>query len=457
MLSVSGARGIVGRTMTPLVAARFAAALGSWIRASSDDPAPPVVCVGRDSRPSGAALLPAATAGLAATGCRVVDLGIVATPTVGVAIGHHGAAGGIVVTASHNPAPWNGLKCLDADGVAPPPDQAAGIIGRFEADDIDWATAGEVPAVERDPDAHGRHVERVLAVVDAAAIRGRGFRVVLDSVNGAGGVAGRRLLDALGCDVVHLNAEPTGRFAHPPEPVADHLGDLMDATVDAGAAVGFAQDPDADRLALVDETGAYLGEEYTLALAARRMLQRHPAGARMATNLSTSRMIDDVASAAGAPPVVRTPVGEANVVAGMKRTGATFGGEGNGGVIFPPVCWVRDSLSAMALVLDLLAAEGRPLGAVAGELPRYTMVKRKLDLADVGGRAGLAGLLDRVRRRFADARLDTADGLRVDLADGWAHVRPSNTEPIVRIIVEAGTDARAAELVEQVTAAGLGR
>ncbi|MCA9290654.1 MAG: phosphoglucosamine mutase, partial [Phycisphaerales bacterium] len=443
-----------GGSMTPAVAADFAAAFGTFIRRTTGLDRP-VLCLGRDSRPSGEMLALAATAGLASVGCDVVRLGIVTTPSVAVMIDRHRAAGGMVVTASHNPIQWNGLKCLDRDGVAPPPDDANEIIRRFRERDADPAPPDRPGLITHDDSTHDVHLARVLELVDVDAIRASAFRVVLDSVNGAGCVAGRRLLEALGCDLVHLNGEPTGRFAHTPEPVEENLRDLAARTREAGAVVGFAQDPDADRLAVIDEQGTYIGEEYTIVLAARRRLQVTGPGP-MAVNLSTSRMIDDVAAAAGAPPVLRTAVGEANVVAAMKASGAIIGGEGNGGVIVPPVCWVRDSLSAMALMLDLLASERRSLGAIVADLPRYRMIKHKFDLSDVGGREAVPPMLRAVEARFADARLSTADGVRIDVADGWVHLRPSNTEPIVRLIAEAPTSARAWELIDEVAvAAGL--
>lgn len=463
MLSVSGARGIVGRTMTPAVAANFAGAFGSFLKASTGVGAP-TVCLGRDSRPSGEMLAAAARAGLTSAGCRVIELGVVTTPTVGVMIAAHRAQGGMVVTASHNPLPWNGLKCLNRDGVAPPPPDAKEIIRRFEASEIDFAAVDKLVRAEVDDSGTRAHLEAVLALIDARAIHACGFRVVLDSVNGAGCIGGRQLLQALSCDIEHLNGEPTGIFAHTPEPTEENLVDLATAVRNTGATVGFAQDPDADRLAIVDETGRYIGEEYTLVLAAKRALDLHQAGVApfanheptLAANLSTSRMIDDLAARYPGARVLRTAVGEANVVASLKPANGLFGGEGNGGVILPAVCWVRDSFSAMALVLSLMAAEKKPLSAIVDALPRYRMLKHKFDLASIGGTKAVKPMLEKVRKRFRDARVNDADGVRIDFDDGWVHLRPSNTEPIVRLIAEAETDSRAWELIDEVAvAAGL--
>jgi phosphomannomutase len=337
MLSVSGVRGIVGGSMTPPLAAEFAAAFGSHVKASTGIAAP-VICVGRDSRESGQMLSSAAIAGIASVGCRVIDLGIVATPTVGVMIGHHHAAGGIAVTASHNPIEWNGVKYLvaavGAGGVAPPKRDADAIIKRFRDRAITYADVPAMQPIESDDGANAIHVNRVVEAVDLQQIRAAGLKVVLDSVNGGGCVSGRMLLEELGCEVVHLNGEPTGRFAHTPEPLRENLTELADRTRDERAACGLAQDPDADRLAIIDENGTYIGEEYTLALAALRVLERDGAGT-VAANLSTSRMIDDVAARFPGSHVIRTAVGEANVVEAMRTSGAILGGEGNGGVVWP--------------------------------------------------------------------------------------------------------------------------
>jgi len=456
MLSVSGARGLIGQTMTPAVAADFAAAFGSFIKASTKLEQP-IICLGRDSRPSGEMLAAAAMSGLAAVGCRVIDLGVVTTPSVAVMITKHRAAGGMAITASHNPIIWNGLKCLNSDGVAPPPVDANEVIRRFNARDIQYAAVEKIPAITRDASSNETHVNKVLAQVDVQAIRAAKFKVVLDSVNGAGCIAGRMLLDALGCEIVHLNGEPTGFFAHTPEPIEENLRDLAARTKSEKAACGFAQDPDADRLAIIDDNGKFIGEEYTLVLAAKRILQRagtSPGRAILAANLSTSRMIDDVAAAHGAT-VLRTAVGEANVVAAMKPHGdrAILGGEGNGGVILPQVCWVRDSLSAMALTLELLAASRLRLREVIESLPRYTMIKHKFDLAKIGGLDAVKASIERVVKKFANERVSTVDGVRIDFADGWVHLRPSNTEPIARLIGEASSDSRAWELIDEVAVA----
>ncbi len=470
MLSVSGARGIVGSSMTPTVAAEFAAAFASHLLASSPPAAPstgaaaapaPLIIVGRDSRPSGDMIQCAAVAGLLATGCRVLRLGIVPTPTVGLLIDEHRAAGGLVLTASHNPAPWNGLKCLIASstgsGCAPPAALARAIIDRFTAKNFAYAPVERMHRPSKADNAAELHVARVLAHVDVAAIRARRFKVLLDSCNGAGGHAGALLLSELNCNLVHLNAAPTGQFAHAPEPTRENLVDLSAQARAHHAHVAFAQDPDADRLAIVDDAGTYIGEEYTLVLAALALLDEaklHNASAApltLAANLSTSRMIDDVAARSGAR-VLRTAVGEANVVEAMLAHSCLLGGEGNGGVIWPPICLVRDSLSAMALTLQLMARKEKSLSQICSEMPAYAIEKAKIDLTP---NTDMARILDAVQRDIGGpASSNRSDGLRLDFADqrAWVHVRPSNTEPIVRVIAEAPSAAAARALVENAMA-----
>jgi phosphomannomutase len=457
MLSVSGARGIVGRTMTPEIAAAYGAAFGSFLKVTTGKDRPLVV-VGLDGRISGPPLAAAAIGGLMATGCDVIDIGVAMTPTVGVMISERKADGGLAITASHNPIAWNGIKCLDGNGLAPPPAIAKEIVDRFKERRIDWCGPLATGKLTHDGSAARVHIDRVLRNVDVAAIRAKNFTVVLDSVNGSGCVPGRMMLEELGCTVVHIYGEQTGIFGHVPEPLAENLLDLAAAVRDskghhhAGAACGFAQDPDADRLAIVDERGSFIGEEYTLVLAALRMLQRHGSGA-LATNLSTSRMIDDVAALFPGSHVVRTAVGEANVVAGLRPVNGILGGEGNGGVILPTVCWVRDSLSAMALVLELLAHQERPLSAVVADLPRWSMVKKKFELSAIGGMAAVAPALAKARTALPGARVSDTDGIRLDVDTGWVHLRASNTEPIIRLIAEGRTAAEADALIATCAAA----
>jgi phosphomannomutase len=438
MVGISGIRGIVGQTLTPAVALEFAQAFGTLLGGGE-------VVLARDSRPSGPMLESAVTAGLGAAGCQVTLLGLAMTPTVGRAIRDRECDGGMVITASHNPGQWNGLKFLDRLGVAPDLERARRIAEIRARGEYRLITAGFRPP-QTDPQAGGRHVAAVRDACEVQPARLKRLRVVLDSVNGAGGVHTPALLAALGCETVHVNADPSGEFAHPPEPTRENLTGLGGAVREADAAVGFAQDPDGDRLAIVDENGEYIGEEYTLALAAQWVLSRRPGP--VAANLSTSRMIDDLAAHYGVP-VVRTPVGEAHVARAMLAHRCVVGGEGNGGVIDPRVCYVRDSLSAISLVVQLLAATGKSVSELVADLPRYATVKTKLGTPP----EGVVPHLKAVAAAFADLGPNTVDGVRVDFPEGWVHLRASNTEPILRIIAEAGTDAQAAELVARVRAA----
>lgn len=437
MVSVSGVRGIVGESLTPTVALEFAQAYGTLLGGGR-------VVLARDTRPSGAMFEAAALAGLLAAGCTVTQLGIVMTPTVGRTIREGGFAGGLSVTASHNPREWNGLKFFDELGVAPDPDKARAIAAARSA--CAGCCAAGPAVVQSDQRAGERHASAVVKAVEVDLAPIRGLKVVLDCVNGAGCLHTPAFLGLLGCEVLPLNSEPTGEFAHRPEPVKENLGELCAAVVEQGAVLGLAQDPDADRLALVDERGQYIGEEYTLALATWSVLSRRVGP--VAANLSTSRMIDDLATRFGTT-VLRTPVGESHVARAMQAHQCVIGGEGNGGVIDPRICYVRDSLSAISLVLQLMAATGKSLSALVADLPRYAMVKQKFDAP----RERIDRAVAAVAAKYADAHPNTSDGVRVDLPEGWFHVRASNTEPIVRVIAEAATPEGAARLVELVHAA----
>ena len=440
MISVSGMRGTVGGTLTPHVVGRMAGALAAWLAQGP----PPAngrhyrVVFGRDSRPSGYWVRDAAVASLIAAGIEVIDLDIVTTPGVAMMLKHLGADAGVIATASHNPIEWNGLKFLNRSAVAPPPQDAADIKRLYEEGRSRLARVHDLVPPHRNSETHALHVKRVLEHVDVLGISARRFKVVLDSVNGAGCVATATLLNKLGCQLIHLNAVPNGKFAHDPEPTEKNLAGLCEEVRRQKASVGFAQDPDADRLALVDENGTYIGEEYSLALAARLILSKKKGGSAVA-NLSSSRMLDDVAARYDAK-VIRTPVGEASVVQAMLASGAVIGGEGNGGVIDPRIVPGRDSLVGIAYVLQLLATTGKPLSKLVCEFPRYQIIKTKFECRrDDADRA-----VEAIKRQFASEKIDTQDGVRIDWPDSWVHARPSNTEPIMRIIAEA-PDKDAAE------------
>jgi phosphomannomutase len=384
----------------------------------------------------------AVIAGLAAVGVDVVDLGVVTTPGVGVMVRHLAAAGGVVITASHNPPQYNGIKLLLSSGMAPHVAAAEQIRAIFLARRFCFADSLRCGTVVPNAHTDALHIAKLLPIVEREIIAGR-FKVVLDSVNGAGGRVGAKLLNGLGCKVVPLNDAPTGIFARNAEPIAENLAGLCELVKTEKANIGFALDPDGDRLAIVDETGACLGEEYTLALAAKYILGKKPGLA--AANLSTSRMIDDVAQATGST-VIRTAVGEANVASVMVEKNCVIGGEGNGGVIDLRVGPVRDSLVGMALVLQLMAETGKPVSELAREIGSYHMIKDKFALPA----AVVPKVLEAARKLFSDAAVNTVDGCRFDFADGWLHVRPSNTEPIIRVIAEARDEKATRKYIDAV-------
>ena len=423
ILSISGLRGIVGNGLDPVYVAQFAGAFGTLLSGGR-------IVVARDGRSTGPLLHHAVLAGLTATGCEVLDAGICSTPTCGVLVRHLDASGGLQITASHNPIEWNGLKPFGPDGSVFHRDLGRQLLDVLHDNSIRWADWSHVGSVSAIPDPAGPHIDRVLELVDEQAIRRTSFRVVIDCNHGSGATCGPRLLERLGCETVVLGGEPDGRFEHIPEPIEQNLGELCHAVVRHNADVGFAQDPDADRLAIVDNTGRFIGEELTLALAADHVL----AGRKgpIVVNASTSRVTADIAARHNCP-FYRSFVGEAHVCAKMKSVGAVLGGEGNGGVIDPQVGYVRDSLVGMAFILDGLARRNTTLENWVDTLPSYTIVKDKLECP----RETVDDACAALRQAFPDAQIQEGDGLRLDWKDRWVQIRASNTEPILRIIAEA--------------------
>lgn len=438
IVSVSGVRGIVGTDLVPELVARFAASFGLLVARDRDA----TVVLGRDARVSGPMFAAAAQAGLQSVGCRVVDCGLVPTPTLQLAVEYHHAAGGIAITASHNPAEWNALKFVGPDGLFLDGADARALVDRAERGELGRSSWDRLGTVARDDGAVRRHVDAVLRldVLRPARIRRRKLTVALDCVRGAGGTIMPLLLRRLGCRVAGLDLEPDGRFPRAPEPVPEHLGGLSELVRRRRADLGMAVDPDVDRLALVDERGEPIGEDYTLAFAVRAVLEGRGPGP-VVINLSTSLVVEDAARACGAG-VVRTPVGEANVARAMRGAGAVIGGEGNGGVILPALHLGRDAPVGAALVLGLLARTGKRVSELVADQPRYAIVKARAPRGP-----DLAGAYAELRRRFPDAAMDQQDGLRLAWAGRWLHVRPSGTEPVVRLIAEAPTREAAAALI----------
>jgi len=447
MISISGVRGIIGESLTPELVMRMGEAFGTFLAGQGEFPDGPRVVVGRDTRVSGEMVKHSVLAGLLSTGCSIVDLGVATTPTATIMIEELSADGGVVISASHNPIEWNALKFFDSRGQYLDAEGARQLLDIYYQGDFPRARWDQIREVRAETGADEVHIRKVLDVVDIAAVRAKRFRVALDSCNGAGVDITTRLLEELGCELVRIHCTPDGLFPHDPEPTFVNLQDLCRLAAESDVDVGFAQDPDADRLAVVDETGRFIGEEYTLALAARRILAERPG--IVVVNMSTSRVIEDLA-ARFSSRCERVPVGEVNVAGRMLQVGAVIGGEGNGGVIDPTVHHGRDSLVGMARILELMAGGGKKLSEIVAELPRYHIVKAKVEC----GRGRTFGALKALRAAIegqeenGQVRVDARDGLRLDWPDRWVHVRPSNTEPVVRVIAEAAGKSAATELAE---------
>jgi phosphomannomutase len=430
----------VGASLTAEAALAFAAALGTATRGGR-------IVLGRDGRPSGLLLRHAVLAGLLGTGCEVHDLGVIPTPTCGLAVRRLEAAGAVQITASHNPAQWNGLKLFAADGRVMTAAAGQNLKSLFDTGAFSRSAWNQLGTVREGRQGEAWHREAVLSFLNPAALKTRRFRVLLDANGGAGGPLGQSLLEACHCQAVILGGQADGDFAHDPEPVEPNLRSVCPQVAQAGADIGFVLDPDADRLALIDETGRYIGEELTLALAVLCRLRQTPPRARgpVVINMSTSRLIEDLARLHDVP-CHRAPVGEAHVVDKMIEVGAPIGGEGNGGVIDPRVGLVRDPFIGMGLILSLMADTGKTLSALVAELPSYTIIKDKYRV----DQDRLPALFRELRQRWPETAVNDQDGLRLDWPQRWVHVRPSNTEPIVRVIAEAPQAAEAEGLCREV-------
>jgi phosphomannomutase len=439
MISVSGIRGRVAHGFTPELVARYAAAFGAWAARGGVR----TVVLGRDSRVSGPLFHSVAAAALQAVGVDVIDLGLTTTPTLQMAVEHHHAAGGLCITASHNPVEWNALKFIGPDGLFLSA-QAGAEMRALLDNELPYATWDKLGVVRSDADAVRRHIDAVLALpyIDVAAIRAKHFHVAYDACHGAGSAIIPELLDRLGCKVISIGQTPDGRFPRPPEPVPENLGDLAALVKSSGAQVGFATDPDVDRCAIVADGGETIGEDYTLAFACRVVLKQQKG--HVVANLSTSQVVDDAVRDAG-QKLVHAPVGEVNVALRMRAENAVIGGEGNGGVILPELHLGRDAPLAVALTLQMIATDARSISQIVAASPRYAIIKDKLPRGD----GPMDGAYRALGAAFPDADANTDDGLRLTWRDRWIHLRPSGTEPIIRVIAEAPTREAAAELVER--------
>ena len=435
-ISISGVRGVVGQSLTPKLLTRFAQAFGTHT-------GPGTIVIGRNPRTSGEMVKHAVVAGILSTGSRVIDIGVCPVPTVQLQVRHRRAQGGIAITASHNPAEWNALKFIGSSGLFLDAAQARELLDIYHQGEYTKVGGAELRTVEVIEGATDLHIKSILDVLGPLPQTHKQLRVVLDSCNGAGSLVGPKLIEALGAEVIPINVTPDGSFPRPAEPLPENLGDLCRAVREHQADVGFAQDMDADRLAVVSNEGEAIGEDNTLVLAMLYVLS-HEKGAVVA-NLSTTSAVEDVAKIFGCP-VFLTKIGEVNVTDAMQQHNAVIGGEGNGGVIYPRINFARDSLVGMALVLHLLAESGKSVTELLQTVPRYHIVKDKMTCPS----DRVSTVLRMVREQFAEFPMDTRDGVKVMTKDGWFLVRGSNTEPIIRIVAEAKTEERAREIIDRV-------
>ncbi len=446
--SISGIRGTIGgaphENLTPVDIVKYAAAYGSWLKMKGGKARHRVV-IGRDARISGEMVRDLVVSTLSGLGIDVVDLGLSTTPTVEIAVASEKADGGIVLTASHNPAQWNALKLLNAEGEFLSAEDGASILILAENGDFDFAEVDHLGSVTRDDTYIRKHIEAVLnlPLVDETTIRQAGFKVVVDAVNSTGGIAIPQLLERLGVEVVPLYCEPTGKFPHNPEPLREHLDTICEWVVREKADFGIVVDPDVDRLAFISDDGEMFGEEYTLVACADYVLGK--TGGDTVSNLSSSRALRDVTKRHGGRHYAAA-VGEVNVVAKMKETGAIIGGEGNGGVIYPESHYGRDALVGTALFLMLMAERGGTVRQLRDGYPQYYMSKKKIALTP---ELDVDTLLQDMERKYKDEDISTVDGVKIDFPEGWVHLRKSNTEPIVRVYTEAGSPAEADALADR--------
>lgn len=447
VVSISGIRGIVGESLTPEAVVKYAAAFGGYCGRGK-------IVLGRDGRATGQILANIASSTLLSMGCNVLAIGVCPTPTVALAVEQSGASGGIAVTASHNPAEWNGMKFIGSHGMFLDVSENRRFCEIAERRNRMYAGWDKVGTHKADNSYIDAHIERVLALpmVNVKAIKRRKFKVVVDCINAAGGVIMPRLLQRLGCTVVEMNCDVSGVFARAPEPVPENLGAVCDRVRAARADLGIVVDPDVDRLVLITEKGEPFGEEYTVTSIVNFVLEKTAAGTKgkrahppiVVVNLSTTRAVEDIAKRHRAK-VIRTPVGEINVAKKMKEVGAVVGGEGSGGVILPALHYCRDAVVGTGLVLQMLTESGKTLSDLRKKLPRYEIVKTKVEI----GNADPSLILRRIELDIgSNSSVNTEDGLRVDLGDSWVHLRKSNTEPIIRIIAEASSRHEAEEIAK---------
>lgn len=448
--SISGTRGTIGggagHNLTPIDAVKFAAAFGTWLSFKSTNR---TVILGRDARPSGEMFQQLVSATMVGLGFRVIDLGLSTTPTVEMAVPEYEAAGGIILTASHNPVNWNALKLLNHRGEFVTAKDGKEILECLNKNLFDFVKVEELGSIEKVDDFEAKHIEKILGIhlIDKYAIKKAGLKVVVDGVDSSGGIYVPQLLEAIGVeDIIKINCNPTGWFSHNPEPLAKNLIELCDRVKNEGADLGIAVDPDVDRLVFVDNEGKMFGEEYTIVAIADYVLQHNKSA--VVTNLSSSRAMRDVAESHGCR-YYASAVGEVNVVEIMKRTDALIGGEGNGGVIFPELHYGRDALVGIALFLSHLVKSGKSAAELRATYPDYFMAKKKIQLAHG---MDVDGLLEKFKEHYKDEKVNDVDGVKVDFEKTWVHLRKSNTEPIIRVYTEAPSQEDAEKLADETIA-----
>ncbi|OGX82670.1 phosphoglucosamine mutase [Hymenobacter lapidarius] len=448
--SISGIRGTiggpVGQGLTPLDVVKYAAAYGTWVKTQATDSK--LIVIGRDARISGEMVSRLVAATLQGLGLDVCDLGLSTTPTVEMAVPAKKAAGGIILTASHNPKQWNALKLLNSVGEFISETDGQQVLAFAESEDFEFATVAKLGQYSTDATFLKKHIKAILALplVDVEAIRARNFRVVVDAVNSSGGFAVPQLLEALGVTTVEkLHCEPTGDFAHNPEPLPEHLRDIAKVLEKGGFDVGIVVDPDVDRLALVSENGEMFGEEYTLVAVADYVL-KSLGGGNTVSNLSSTRALRDVTEKAGGQ-YAAAAVGEVNVVTMMKQTNAVIGGEGNGGIIYPELHYGRDALVGIALFLTHLAKSGLTMSRLRNSYPSYFISKNKIELTP---EINTDDVLAQMEKRYAKQPVNTIDGVKIEFDKEWVHLRKSNTEPIIRIYAESDSNSTADYLAQKI-------
>ena len=447
--SISGFRGTIGGVpndnLTPVDVVKFASAYGSWVRSHNDGK---MVVIGRDARISGKIVSSLVSSTLLSMGLDVMDLGLSTTPTVEMAVKLEKAAGGIILTASHNPKQWNALKLLNNKGEFISAEEASKVLEIAEEQAFEYAEVTALGTYIENNTYIQKHIDEILKLplVDTAAIKEKKFSVVVDAVNSSGGIAVPMLLRALGVDVIHeLNCEPTGHFAHNPEPLPEHLTELSSMVKSKKAHLGICVDPDVDRLALVGEDGGMFGEEYTLVAVADYILKHHKKG-NTVSNLSSTRALKDITEKAGGK-YSASAVGEVNVVEKMKETKAVIGGEGNGGIIYPELHYGRDALVGIALFLTSLSKSGKTCTALRMSFPNYIISKNKVDLtSDINPDE----VLEKIKEKYKKFEINTVDGVRIDFDEEWIHLRKSNTEPIIRIYAESKSETTARNLTMKI-------